>query len=60
MVAVAERDGDGELAVRGDVDLAHDGDVAVERLAELPVHLHVGGEVLVAVAGADVAAGRSG
>jgi hypothetical protein len=37
VVAVAEGDGDGELAVNGDVDLAHDGDVAVERLAEVPV-----------------------
>ncbi len=43
VVAVAECNGDGELAVEGDVDLAHDGDVAVERLTELPGHLHVGG-----------------
>ena len=34
VVAVAERDGDGELAGSRDVDLAHHGDVAVERLAE--------------------------
>ena len=60
MMAVAEADGDGELAAMSDVDLSHDGDVAVERLAELPVHGHVGGEVLKAVAGADVAAGGAG
>ena len=38
VMVVAERDGDGELARAGDVDFAHDGDVAVERLAEVPGH----------------------
>ena len=56
VVAVAERDGDRELASAGDVDLAHDGDVAVERLAEVPGHALVVAEVLIAVTGADIAA----
>ncbi len=60
MVAVAECDGDGELAIFGDVDLAHQSEVAVKRLTEVPGHAHVRGEILKAVAGADVAATGAG
>ena len=56
VMAVAERDGDGEFAGFSDIDLAHDGEVAVERLTEVPGHFAVGDDVLIAVAGADVAA----
>ena len=60
VMAVAEGDGDGELAVLGNVDLAHDGDVAVERLTEAVRHPHMRGEVLIAIACADITAARAG
>ena len=60
VVAVAKCNGDGELAIAGDVNLTHDGDVAIDCLAELPVHRHVGREILEAVAGANKAAGGTG
>ena len=60
MMAIAKRDRQGELAVARHVDLAHHGDVAVQRLAELPVHRHVVAQVLIAVARADKPAGRAG
>src|SRR5581483_7669952 len=56
VVVVAERDGDGEVAHAGDVDLAHDGDVAVQSLTEVPGHLLVLREVLIAVTRSDIAA----
>jgi len=55
-MAVAERDGDGELAGFRDIDLAHDGEISVERLSEVPGHFAVGDDVLIAIAGADVTA----
>src|ERR1700722_4913907 len=60
MMAFAEGNGDGELAVGGEVDLAGDSDVAVQRLTELRTQLHVLAEVLEPVAGANVAAGGAG
>ena len=60
VVAVAERDGDGELAAFGDVDLAHQREVAVHGLAEVPGHAHVRAEVLVAVARAHISAAGAG
>src|SRR5271163_3638746 len=59
VVAIAKRDGDGELAILRDVDLAHHRDVAIERLTEAPGHVHMRAEVLIAVAGADVAGART-
>ena len=57
VVTLAESDADGELAMILAGDFTHDGDVAVEGLAELPVHLLVVAEILVAVALSDEAAG---
>ena len=56
MMAFAKADRQSEVAQVGGRDLAHDGDIAVERGAELPVHFEVVVQVLPAVAGAHVAA----
>src|SRR5580658_2556097 len=56
VMAVTERDSNGELAVAGDAYLAHDGDVAVERLAEVPGHSLMLAEVLITVTCTDEAA----
>ena len=60
MVAVTKRNRDGELASFGDIDLAHEGDVAVERATKVPGHAQMRGEIRVAVAGADIAATGAG
>src|SRR5258708_38887923 len=59
-MVVTERNRDGELAVSGNLDLTHDRDVAVERLAEVPRHASMLAEVLIAVAGADVSTAGAG
>jgi hypothetical protein len=56
MASVSEGDRNGELTVRRNIDLPHYSDITVQRLAKLPSHLHVGAQVLIAVAGPDVAA----
>ncbi len=53
---MAERYGDGELTIALHIDLTHQRQIAVQSLAEIPGHAHVGSEVLIAIAFADVAA----
>ncbi len=67
VVAFAEADGEHELSGAGrgraaarEVDLAHEGNVAVGGRAVLPVHAEIVLEILPAVAGADKAAGSAG
>ena len=65
VMAFADADGDCEhVAVRtgeaGEIELAHEGDVAIGGRAEFPVHLEVVFEVAPAVTGADKAATDAG
>ncbi len=55
MVSFSESDGHDKLAVQANVDLAGQRNIAIERGAELPIHVEVVHQVLPAVAPAHVA-----
>ena len=58
MVSIAKPDRNRELAVRRNIDLAHHRDISIQRLAELPGHLHVRAQILIAVARPHIPARR--
>src|ERR1700744_3823359 len=60
MRALAKSDAEGEVAGAARGDLAHDGDIAIERGAEFPVHAEVLFEILPAVAGTHKSAAGAG